>query len=71
MSKLRTATVDEADAPLNLSEVARLCGKTQPTIKRWIIDGLLTAIRMPSGLYGVRRSEIQKFLGGSALGKIE
>ena len=59
--------LDPSDAPMNLSEVARVCGKSPQTIKRWILDGLLTAVRMPTGLYGVRRSELRKFLGASAL----
>jgi excisionase family DNA binding protein len=55
------------DRFLNLSEVARACSKSHTTIRRWIQDGLLTAVRMPSGLYAVRRSEVNKFLGASAL----
>jgi excisionase family DNA binding protein len=61
-----TATA-EGDRFLNLSEVARACSKSHTTIRRWIQDGLLTAVRMPSGLYAVRRSEVNKFLGASAL----
>jgi predicted site-specific integrase-resolvase len=57
----------EEDPILNLTEVARQLGKHPTTIKQWCIDGLLIAIKLPSGLYGVRKSEVNKFLGGSAL----
>ena len=72
MSKAKIATspekeFSEDDAPMNLSEIARACGKSPQTIKRWIMDGLLRGVRMPTGLYGVRKSELRKFLGASAL----
>ena len=57
----------EYDPPLTLSEVARMCGKHPNTIKRWCIDGLLEAVRLPSGLLGVKRSQVMAFLGASAL----
>lgn len=59
----------EEDPLMNLSEVARALGKTPPTIFRWVTDGLLVAVRQPSGLWAVRRSEVNRFLGGSALHK--
>jgi predicted site-specific integrase-resolvase len=55
------------DPLLNLSEVARQVGKSPQTIGRWVQDGLLKAIRLPSGLMAVRKSEINAFLGDSAL----
>lgn len=65
---------DENDPPthqedpiLTLSEVGRQLGKSFDTINRWCRDGLLQYVRMPSGLFGVRKSEVNKFLGGSAL----
>ena len=51
------------DPILSLSEAARMMGKSSGTVGRWIHDGLLECIRMPSGLRGVRRSEVNKFLG--------
>ena len=59
----------EEDPLLNLSQVARLIGKHPSTVQRWARDGLLKVQRMPSNLPGVRRSEVNKFLGGSALDK--
>lgn len=57
----------EEDPILNPNEVARQLGKHRNTILNWINDGLLVAIKGPSGLWGVRKSQINKFLGGSAL----
>ena len=57
----------EDDPILTMSEVARRVGKSPQTVARWIHDGLLRAIRHPSGLPGIRQSEVNKFLGGSAL----
>ena len=59
----------EEDPFLSLSEVARRLGKHPETIRRWCIDGLLKAVRTPSGLLTVRRSVVNQFLGGSALEK--
>lgn len=57
------------DPLLGFSEVARHLGKSHTTIARWVQDGLLTAVRQPGGRWAVRKSEINKFLGGSALNK--
>lgn len=65
--KIRSSDDSEYDPPLTLSEVGRMVGKHRETVRRWITDGLLTAVRLPTGLYGVRRSEVMKFLGASAL----
>ncbi|HHM13051.1 MAG TPA: helix-turn-helix domain-containing protein [Planctomycetaceae bacterium] len=52
---------------MTLTDVAKQLGRSPQTIARWINDGLLSAIRLPSGLRVVRRSEVNKFLKGSAL----
>lgn len=57
----------EDDPLMTQSEVARALGKSPQTIGRWIADGLLAFTKLPSGLPVVRRSEVNKFLGGSAL----
>lgn len=73
MAKERTRQTDppthEEDPLLNVSEVGRQLGKAPATILNWIRDGLLNAVRGPSGLWSVRKSEVNKFLGGSALDK--
>lgn len=57
------------DPFLTLSAVARELGKSQTTIHRWVQDGLLEAVRQPSGLFAIRKSVVNRFLGGSALKK--
>ncbi len=62
----RRSKADQNDL-LTLTDVAKQLGRSPQTIARWINDGLLSAIRLPSGLRVVRRSEVNKFLRGSAL----
>jgi excisionase family DNA binding protein len=57
------------DPLLTPSEVGRQLGKSPNTIVNWIRDGLLNAVRMPSGLWAVRKSEVNKLLTASALEK--
>lgn len=58
-----------ADPLLGYSDVARMFNKHFSTIKRWHQDGLLAFRRMPGGRYAIRRSEVLRFIGGTALGK--
>jgi len=69
MTKSRTKDppTHAEDPILSLAEVGRQIGKSHQTIGRWVKDGLLAAIRTPNGLVGVRKSEVNKFLGSSAL----
>lgn len=55
------------DELLTLADVGRQIGKTRATISNWVRDGLLEAVRLPSGLPAVRRSEVNKLLANSAL----
>lgn len=57
----------EEDPFMSPSEVAKALGKHQNTVYNWIRDGLLNAIRHPTGRIVVRRSEVNKLLSGSAL----
>jgi len=59
------------DPLLNLSEVAKLVNKTSMTVGRWCQDGLLKCVRLPSGLRAIRKSEVEKFIGNSALSERE
>lgn len=57
----------QEDPFLTLSEVGKQMGKHHTTIGSYIKDGLLNAVRSPSKLPMVRQSEVDRFLGGSAL----
>lgn len=59
----------EEDPILTITEVGRQLGKSHQTVARWCQEGLLNYIRMPGGNFGVRKSEVNKFLGGSAIDK--
>lgn len=61
---------DRDDPLLTVSEVAEAVRKHPDTIRRWVTDGLLRAIRLPSGLFGIRKSELDKFIGASALAEV-
>lgn len=62
----RPATHRE-DEILDVAQVAAMFGRSPPTIRRWIADGLLATVRMPSGLKKVRRSVVEKFLEGTTV----
>jgi excisionase family DNA binding protein len=53
-----------ADDPelLTTSRVAKLLGVSQSTVERWIALDRLKAIKLPSGHYRVRRSEVDRIL---------
>jgi excisionase family DNA binding protein len=53
-----------ADDPelLTTSRVAKLLGVSQSTVERWIGLDRLKAIRLPSGHYRIRRSEVDRIL---------
>lgn len=63
----RTATSENADEIITMAEAARALNKSPQTVARWIQDGLLNAVRMPTGIFHLRKSELNKFLGGTAL----
>ena len=77
MAKKKTTTrtqklvTHEDDPFLSVTEVARQLGKSPQTIGRWINDGLLNGVRRPNGIVAVRQSEVNQFLGGSALAGTE
>ena len=66
MAKHKPKTHEE-DPLLTPHAVGKLIGKRGETVIRWCQDGLLKAVRMPSGLWGIRESEVNKLLAGSAL----
>jgi len=59
------------DPMLSLAEAGRLVGRSAGSIKNWIKDGLLRAVRDPSGLSRIRQSELEKFYGATALASVD
>jgi excisionase family DNA binding protein len=60
-----------ADDPelLTTSRVAKLLGVSQSTVERWIGLDRLKAIKLPSGHYRVRRSEVDRILSDQENGE--
>lgn len=56
-----TVTHDE-DPILTLTEAARQIGKHRTTIARWINDGIIKAGKHPSGVPGIRQSQVDQIL---------
>lgn len=58
-------TEDDDVKLFTTAQVAELCEVTEETIRRWIKEGGLAAIRMPGGSQGrlrVRKKDLMKFL---------
>lgn len=47
---------------LTTRKVAKLLSVSQSTVERWIVLDRLKAIKLPSGHYRVRRSEVDRIL---------
>lgn len=59
-------TVNPARALLTTVQVAAEMGVTAQTARRWIEFGQLRAIRLPSGVWRVRRDDLDALLSGAA-----
>lgn len=60
----------QEDPILTICEVAKQLNRSPQTITRWCNDGLLIPLRRPDDkIFGIRKSEVNRFLGGSALNK--
>jgi hypothetical protein len=57
----------EQDPLISCAETARQIGKSPQTVARWCREGLLRAVKMPSGHYGVRQSQINQLLQASEI----
>jgi len=52
-----------ADQPLlSIPEAAEILGSSQSSVRRWIKNGRLKAIKLPSGRRKVRREEVDAIL---------
>jgi predicted site-specific integrase-resolvase len=49
--------------------VGRQIGRSGETVRSWIRDGILAAIRLPNGLFKVRKSQVNAILSASAIDK--
>jgi excisionase family DNA binding protein len=47
---------------LTTAEVAELLGVDRHTVSRWIRLGQLRAVRLPSGQFRIRRTDVDKLL---------
>lgn len=56
------AVSHQEDPLLSFSEAGKMLGVTGMTIGRWVNDGLLNCVRLPSGLLKVRRSQCEAHL---------
>jgi len=67
----RPPKTHQEDPILSIPEVGRQLGKSPSTINRWCLDGLLKHLRMPNGMLGVRKSQVNKILAASEIdGKV-
>ncbi len=47
---------------LSVREVAKLFGVSEVTVRQWLYEGKLAAIKTPTGLWRIPRSEVEKYL---------
>jgi len=60
--------MSESNPLVTITEAARMFRKSHQTVARWLKDGLMEYEGpLPGGTFGIRLSEIKKFIGGSAL----
>lgn len=52
----------ENPAILKTAEVARLCRVNSMTVRRWVAEGHLEAVRLPTGGYRFHRSAVDELL---------
>lgn len=65
--KVEKAPTNSEDRILDIKEVASQLGRSVPCVHRWVAEGLIATVRMPSGLKKVRQSTVNKFLTGTAV----
>lgn len=57
------------DPLLTATDVAEMFSVDPRTIRRWIDEGLIRSVPLPSGVKRVRMSEVQKYLSSDAVGQ--
>jgi molybdopterin-binding protein len=63
LTKSRTPRTTPESALYRVSEAARLLSISSPTLKHWIQQGRLRAVRTPGGHYRVPLSEVRRLSG--------
>jgi excisionase family DNA binding protein len=61
MSRKKTGEVG-AQERIKIKDVASNCMVSQTTVRRWIENGQLRAIRLPSGHYRINQADYKLFL---------
>ncbi|RLG78434.1 MAG: hypothetical protein DRO10_02900 [Thermoprotei archaeon] len=61
--------MEKKERMLRSGEVAEILGVDRHTVVKWVKEGKIKAIRLPSGRYRIPESEVKKILeGGSSQG---
>lgn len=55
------------DKLLTVDEVASYLGVRPETVRNWIRDKSITAVRLPKGVYRIRKSELDRLLSATNL----
>lgn len=53
---------------LSISEVAALFEVSDVSVRRWVKSGRLKAVRLPSGIFKVRREDVEAILDADPAG---
>ena len=56
--------MEDMERMLRSGEVAKLLGVDRHTVVRWIKEGKIRAVKLPSGRYRIPESEVRKILEG-------
>ena len=58
------ASMERRERMLRSGEVARMLGVDRHTVVKWIKEGWIKAVRLPSGRYRIPESEVRRILEG-------
>nr|MDO8043823.1 helix-turn-helix domain-containing protein [Candidatus Baldrarchaeota archaeon] len=56
--------MEKKERMLRSGEVAKILGVDRHTVVKWIKEGKIRAIKLPSGRYRIPESEVKKILEG-------
>jgi len=56
--------MERRERMLRSGEVARMLGVDRHTVVKWIKEGWIKAVRLPSGRYRIPESEVRRILEG-------